>query len=124
MQTPSSPSPRASTNCILALLTLALLAFPRPASADEVPPYPGAPVVQIQSPDSRPCTFFQLKGVTQASPARVSPWFAVNRSALGYKEMVSMLLMAFSSGRSVMVTTTGALDDACGEAQVSRVFIQ
>jgi hypothetical protein len=109
---------------IISALALCTLAAPRPASADDVPAYPGAPVVQIQSPDGRPCTLFRLKDVNQASSARVSPWFAVNQSTVGYKEMVSILLMAFASGKSVTVGITGGLDGQCGEAQVTRVFVQ
>jgi hypothetical protein len=108
---------------IAASLVATLVGIARPAFAEDVPAYPGAPVAVVQSPDGRPCTFFQLKGVNQASSQKNSPWFSVNRSLPGYKETVSMLMMALASGKWVMATVNG-VDAQCGEAQVARIFVQ
>ncbi|GAA6166899.1 hypothetical protein NBRC116591_07090 [Sessilibacter corallicola] len=79
-------------------------------------------VTIIHSPDHRPCTFFQLEGVTEASPAVPNePWFSVNINHDGHEVIVSILLTALTSGKKVDVITTGDVD--CGFTQVSSVRI-
>jgi putative transposase len=80
---------------------------------------PGYNVDTIRSPDGRPCTFFTLVGVGQADPVVAnSPWFVISQSAVGYKEMLAMLITAKSTGRPVYLSTTGKTVAACGQAEV------
>ena len=110
-----------TTFFVLFALTLASLATS--ASAEEKAPYPGRPITRVQSPDTSPCTFFQLNGVDRASNASASNWFAVPQSSKGYKDMIAMLLTAFATGKSITVETTGSLQPICGEAEVTRFFV-
>lgn len=75
------------------------------------------PVLIVHSPDTRDCVFFQLSGVTVADPVTPGvPWFALPKTHLGYKEIVSMLLMARVTGKTITVATSGGL--ACGHAEI------
>lgn len=75
----------------------------------------------IQSADSRPCSFFRLKGVTEAdSVVPNNPWFAVPITHHDYNVIASILLTAYTTGALVGVTTTGGIQ--CGHAEVLRVY--
>lgn len=74
----------------------------------------------IRSPDTRPCMLFQLKGVTDAGGTG-SPWFALPFAHHAYKEMVSMLLAAKMSGKSIDVSTADRLAAGCGHAEVTVI---
>lgn len=81
-----------------------------------------ARVGPIQSPDERGCTFFLLEGVAQADPVKPNdPYFALPQTTPGYQEILSFLLSAQLSRRTVNVFTTGQL--ACGYAQVGIITI-
>ena len=67
-------------------------------------------VTTVHSPDWRPCTFFQLDGVTQADPvAPNNPWFAVQTTYIGHDVIVSILLTALTTNKEVHVETSGSL---------------
>jgi len=77
-------------------------------------------VKTVLSPDSRPCSFFLLNGVTEAdSVVPNNGWFAVPISHSGHDVIISILLTAFTTGKPVNVSTTGAAQ--CGHAEVSSV---
>lgn len=78
----------------------------------------------VRSPDGRPCTFFQLSGVAVADPVvPASPWFVIPQSAVGYKEMLAMLMTAKITGAKIYVTTTGTVNAARGQAEVSVIHL-
>jgi hypothetical protein len=82
----------------------------------------GRQVVQLHSPDTRECTFFMLTGVAEADPVLPgNPWFAVPKTHVGYKEIVSFLMTARITGESLTVYTAGTT--ACGHATVSAVLL-
>ena len=78
-------------------------------------------VKTIHSPDTRPCTFFQLKGVNQADPITPSNgWFSVPLDTNGRHDViVSMLLTAFTTTKPINVATTGSKQ--CGHAEVANI---
>ncbi len=79
----------------------------------------------IQAPDERPCYFFKLKGVQEASPVvKGSPWFAVAKTHQGYKEIVATVLTAFALKKQVYIGTTGAIAASCEHAEVSYVRVE
>lgn len=79
-------------------------------------------VSTIQSPDTRPCLFFQLAGETVADPiVPGNPWFAVSRDHPAYKEITNMLLVAKITSQTVSVYTTGQIK--CGLAEVIIVAL-
>jgi hypothetical protein len=79
-------------------------------------------VTVIHSPDGRECTFFMLTGVAEADPVSAgNAWFAVPKTHVGYKEIVSFLMTARITGESVTVSTSGTL--ACGHASVTAVLL-
>jgi hypothetical protein len=76
----------------------------------------------IRAPDGRPCTFFSLVGVSVADPVVPnSAWFAIPQAAVGYKEMLALLLSSKLTGKSVYVSTTGAVNASCGQVEVSVI---
>jgi len=77
----------------------------------------------LQSPDNRPCTFFRLADVQVADPEVMdNPWFAVPQTHIAYREIVSFLLTAYSSGMNVTVATSGVGKAECsGIATISYV---
>jgi hypothetical protein len=79
--------------------------------------WPGHLVGRIFPPDSRDCVYFELAGVPQAD-SNVSgggSWFAIPRSAPGFKEIYALLLTAKTTGMALTVETTGvAAGGACG----------
>ncbi|MFT6389445.1 MAG: hypothetical protein ACJAUP_002837 [Cellvibrionaceae bacterium] len=78
-------------------------------------------VESILSPDSRPCTFFRLKGVVQADPAvNNHAWFSVPLDHNGHDVIVSMLLTAYAAGKKLNVVTTGR--EKCGIAEVESML--
>lgn len=79
----------------------------------------------IRPGGDRPCTLFQLAGVAQAdaSIAPGSPWFTVEATTPGYKEMVATLLLAKATGRRIQVHTTGGLSSTCSHVLVSVVLL-
>lgn|SRR6266853_2164882 len=92
------------------------------ASAAAQTSHIGKTIELLQSPDDRPCTFFMLKGITQSDPITPgNPWFALPKAHIGYKEMLSFLLIAYSSGKTVNVYTSGATVPECGNAGVRLV---
>lgn len=93
----------------LALIASACLATGAASSAFADVTYSGKTVTLIQAPDPRPCTFFQLGGVTVADPAATSSaWFAVPQSHVAHDQLVAFLLTAKAMGNTVLVLTTGA----------------
>jgi hypothetical protein len=76
----------------------------------------------IHPPDSRPCTFFILDGVSAADPATPNtPWMALRQSHVGYRENLAVLMSAKLTGRPVQVVTTGAVVPECGHVDVSVI---
>lgn len=80
----------------------------------------GKEVSMIETSSGAPCTYFQLNGVGEADPVVAnSPYFAVSQTHVGYKEIISILLVARTTGKVLTVVTTGGV--ACGHAAVSRI---
>jgi hypothetical protein len=72
----------------------------------------------------RPCTLFQLVGVTQADPAAPYVWFAVPDTLPDYSALVAGLFLAKATGSGIDVSTTGAVSTTCGGyAIISAVLI-
>lgn len=106
-------------NKLLSAVVLLALASIPPAIADS---HIGKQVSAIHSPDSRPCTFFKLNGVTDADSATPgNPWFAVPQTHLGYDEILSMLITAYTTQTQMSVVTSGL---SCGHASVSYVIYE
>jgi len=102
-------------------ISLAATVFsPLPAFAIE---HGNKTVSIFHSPDARGCAFFILNGVNQSDPITPnSPWFAVSKDHVGFKEIVATLLMARATGVPLQhVATTGAM--VCGHAEVSSLSI-
>jgi hypothetical protein len=81
-------------------------------------------IVQVQPGHaSTDCYYFTLQGVSQADPVVPgSPWFAINRNTnSAAKELLSGLVAAHMSGRSVTVYTSGQA--TCGYAEVVSIII-
>ncbi len=70
----------------------------------------------ISSPDGRPCTFSQLKGISNVDDTGNS-WIVIKEGRSGYKEMTSMLLAAKMAGKKIHVSTTGQVQQECGHAE-------
>jgi len=80
-------------------------------------------VGNILPPDSRPCLFFTITGVSQADPVTPSSnWFAIRQSQNGYKETFTLLLAAKLTGQPVTVSTTGAVVTECGHAGILYAY--
>jgi hypothetical protein len=103
----------------LAVLTLTLIT-PVPLLASV---HVNKEVAIVHSPDARECVFFQLSGVNEADPVIPgNPWFAVAKSHTGYKEIFAALLIARTTGRTLVhVATNGTT--ACGHAAVASVAL-
>jgi hypothetical protein len=87
--------------------TVLLLVLAQPSYAVA---WNGYQVGRILPPDSKDCVAFQLTGVNEADPAVPGiAWFAVPRSAFGFKEIYALLLTAKASGIPITVETTGQL---------------
>ena len=72
----------------------------------------------------RPCTLFQLNGVSQADPVSPgNPWFAIPNTAPEYKEMIAALLLAKAADRPVIVITTGTYSTTCLAPQVLEILV-
>ena len=83
----------------------------------------GYKVGRLLPPDIRDCVFFQLEGVSQADAvAPGSPWFAVSRNALGFKEIYALLLTAKASEIPLTVETVGQLSTSCGSTPVVALW--
>jgi hypothetical protein len=95
---------------VLIISCVAMTAVCHPASADT---FTGQ-VQGLATPDSRPCVFFSIAGVTQADPVRPgSPWVVVRQSQNGFKELYALLLAAKHTGAPVTVTTNGTAVAEC-----------
>lgn len=92
------------------------------ARSAEAESHLGKIVSIFNTPDGRGCAFFQLQGVTQADPVRPgNAWFAIPKTAEGYNEMVSILLMSRSKGMAMQgVYTDGTL--SCGHPTVTGIL--
>jgi len=76
---------------------------------------------QLFGGDSRPCAFFTLEGVAEATTAVPgSPYFVLPNTHPQFKETFSILLSAKISGVPVYIVTTGSVH-ACGHAEVKSV---
>jgi hypothetical protein len=85
--------------------------------------YDNHAVGAVRPGGDRPCTLFQLVGVAQADPvAPNSPWFALESTAPGYKEMVATLLAAKAAGRNIQVLTAGTVSATCGHPTVAVIL--
>ena len=74
----------------------------------------------IHSPDTRPCLFFRIIGVPEATPSiENDPWFAVSKEHIGYDEINTLLFSAYMAEKEIIVHTSSELQ--CGHAEVSRV---
>ena len=82
-------------------------------------------VGQLQSTyDGADCIYFTLEGVTEADPVKPGDhWFAIPRTQYGAKDAYAMLLAAKLTGKTVFVSTRGALS-SCGYAAVTQVLMQ
>ncbi len=88
-----------------------LLTFCSSFSASYAATHTGKYVAELHSPDTRPCTFFRLKDVAVADPGvSNSEWFSVPQSHTGYKEILAFLVTAYSTGKTINVYTTGAVE--------------
>jgi hypothetical protein len=69
------------------------------------------------------CFFFTLDGVPVADPAAKpnDPWFAMDSTSSGAKQILATLLAARASGAPVSVWTTGGL--VCGYAAVATLIM-
>lgn len=104
---------------LIAVVTGMMLCMPGLASAAT---HNAKQVATVHSPDARECVFFLLTGVAEADPVVPgSSWFAVSKTHAGFKEIVSILLMARVTKEPVSVVTSGAA--ACGHAAVHAVVM-
>jgi hypothetical protein len=96
---------------------------PGPAGMDEFDPaaiHSSRLVIELHSPDNRPCAFFRLVGVSQADPVTPNnPWFSVPTNHLGYDVIIDSLRAAILHDKRVTVYTTGGVK--CGHASVLRL---
>ncbi len=77
-------------------------------------------VATVHSPDNRPCAFFRLDGVNQADPITPNvPWFSVPTSHPGFDMIVTLLITAKITGRTVIVRTTST--SQCGHVTVHNM---
>lgn len=82
------------------------------------------PVAIVRGPDSRPCTFFQLVGVSTADPLTPNlPWMMLRQASPGYKENLALLMSAKLTGAHVNVSTTGAVVPECGGVEAYVVML-
>ena len=104
---------------IFTSLALLLLSLPSFAVTHE-----NKNVLTIYSPEeNRACTLFQLNDVSTADPSNPNkPWFGVSTDHPGHEVIVSMLLTALSSNKTVNVVTTGQVNSVCGHSGVNAVF--
>ena len=83
----------------------------------------GYAVTMVRPGGDRPCTLFQLVGVSEADPVKPgSPWFVLESTAPEYRVMVATLLAAKASGKNVQVTTTGTISSPCGHPLVALIL--
>lgn len=102
--------------CSLGLL---VIAFPALAAQNHI----DKTLTIVHASDGRPCTFFQLAGVSEADPVSLgSPWFALSMSHVGYKDIMAMLVTAKAMQLPIQVTTSGQL--ACGLSAVTTVLLR
>jgi hypothetical protein len=80
----------------------------------------------LVAPDSRPCAFFSIVGVSEADPIKPGwPWMVIRQDQNGFKEAFAMLLSAKQSGTPIQVNTTGSAVSNCdGYVGVSNLFFQ
>ena len=99
------------TSVIHLALLLTSVALPLAASAAQFTGQVGG----LVPPDSRPCVFVSIVGVSAADPVIMSSssWIAIPQSQNGFKETYALLLAAKLSGTPVTITTTGAAVPAC-----------
>lgn len=102
----------------------ALLCAALPHNASGQVSHTGNEVWVLHSPDSRPCVFFLLNGVAEADPVMPgNPWFGLPKSHPGYKEILTLLLIARTSGKEFnAVVTTGQVAQECGVPGVLKVL--
>jgi hypothetical protein len=82
-------------------------------------------VGQLHAGDGRPCIFFTLEGVGEADVVTPgSPWFALQKSHLTFKENYAVLLVAKAAKLPIHVATSGVLVSECGHVGVSVVIAQ
>jgi hypothetical protein len=75
---------------------------------------------RIQMPDSRPCVFFFLQGVSVADPVNPGDmWFTLPKSDPAYYEKMTTLVNAKLAGKTINVVTDGTI--SCGKANVLTV---
>ena len=75
-------------------------------------------------PDYRPCAFFSLVGVAEASTVKPGwPWFAIRQTQNGFKELYALLLSAKLTGTPVIVNATGVAVSECdGYVGISNAY--
>jgi hypothetical protein len=75
-------------------------------------------------PDTRPCVFFSIAGVSQADPVMPGwPWIALRKSHASFKEIYAFLLAAKHSGEPVTVSTTGTAVSECdGYVELGNIY--
>jgi hypothetical protein len=101
------------------LLMLPGLAFVAPAVAQTQRNNQSVGAVYI---DARPCTFFQLQGVSEADTATPGPWFSVPATNPNYQIIVSALFTAKATQARVSVHTDGTL--SCGHSTANVVALE
>jgi hypothetical protein len=75
---------------------------------------------RIQMPDTRPCVFFFLQGVSVADPINPGDmWFTLPKSDPAYYEKMSTLVNAKLAGKTINVVTDGSV--SCGKATALTV---
>jgi hypothetical protein len=86
--------------------------------------FSGKTVALLSSPTtSADCVYFTLNGVSVADPAVPGqPWFAVPRTHLGFKEIVSLLSTAKATDKPLTVRSSSQF--ACGYVVVDYVFLE
>ncbi|MEG3126133.1 hypothetical protein [Sphingomonas sp. GB1N7] len=72
--------------------------------------------------DSRPCLFFNLRGVSEADPVLPGEeWFAVPTSNPNYTTFASIILSAKLSNQPVSISTDGTI--SCGYATAVAISL-
>ncbi len=83
----------------------------------------GKTVSLVQVNAQNGCAYFQLDGVAQADPIiDGGRWFAISADNIYKKDVLSLLMVAYTTGATVKVTTTGK--HACSYAQISNLRLE
>lgn len=112
---------RSSIGVLMKLLPLCLITSPAALGAPTE--FASKQLELVSSPTAaQDCLYFTLVGVSVADDSIPStPWFAVPRAHVGFKEISAMVMLAKASDRLITVKTRNAT--ACGYIAVDFVFL-